>query len=67
MIELESNGMVSARKLHKWLGSKRKFINWWEHKVESAFLKKSHDYIVGNKFVTSFNRSYDDYHLTKVE
>ncbi len=65
MIELESNNKVSARKLHKWLESKRKFNLWWDFKKEQAELIESKHYLVGHKFVTSFNREYEDYHLTK--
>ena len=65
MVELESNSKVSARKLHKWLGSKRKCVDWWDFKTEQAELKEVNHYSVGHKFVTSYNRAYEDYHLTE--
>lgn len=65
MIELESNGKISARKLHKWLESKRRFNSWWNFKKEQAELIENKHYLVGYKFVTSFNREYEDYRLTE--
>ncbi|NET30647.1 MAG: hypothetical protein F6K19_01410 [Cyanothece sp. SIO1E1] len=63
MVEIEENDRVSARKLHKWLESKRSFSNWWSFKIEQADLILDTNFKV-NKYVYRGNE-YDDYHLTK--
>ncbi len=71
MVELEHNGKVSARKLHKWLEAKQDFTTWWKYKVEQADLVEnkdfnSHKYVeVRKEGNRSVKRTFQDYHLTK--
>lgn len=71
MVELEGNNKVSARKLHKWLESKKDFTTWWKYKIDQADLKERIDFNF-HKFVEvqkegnrSVKRTFQDYHLTK--
>lgn len=41
---MESDKYVNVRELHPYLGSKRKFTNWFEYQVENCNLIEGKDY-----------------------